>query len=259
MSETFLSIVTINFNNADGLCKTIKSIRDQSFDNYEHIIIDGGSTDESVDVIKQFLSDPVYSRHLSFWCSEKDAGRYNAMNKGIKIAKGRYVAILNSGDCYVPNALDSLDAIEMNNSDSVLYGAISLYCNEKFEGAFCPPASSLPKQMIPHPATFVPLELYNKYGLYDETFKSSGDWELFLRLYKKNVNFIYINRIITNYDLGGISSTNLRLVEKENKRLLMRWGEYRVSYKKRLFIIIKAFYKYLRNCLSLKHCIFSKT
>lgn len=251
MSNLFLSIVTINYNNAEGLRETIESIRSQNFDNYEHIIIDGGSSDGSVDIIKEFLKDPSYARHLSFWCSEKDGGRYNAMNKGIMRSKGQYVATLNSGDCYAADALSGLEEIAAKNPDAVLYGAISVYLNGVFKGATCSPAYLLPQLMIPHPASFVPLNLYNKYGLYDETFKSSGDWELFLRMYKSGAVFVYLDKIISHYDLGGISSTNIQLVEKENARLLKRWGEYRVSYKQRLFRMVISVYKLLRKVFCL--------
>lgn len=219
-----LSIITINFNNASGLRKTLESVRIQSYLNYEHIIIDGGSSDGSVDVIKEFLSDASYAKHLSFWCSEKDTGIYNAMNKGIRHASGKYIAILNSGDSYTAHALDDFDCFANQYDDVVLYGAISTYKSGVFKGAVCSPADQLAERMIPHPASFVSLSLYKEYGLYDETYKSSGDWELFLRFFLKKIPFVYLNKIITDYDLSGISSTNLKLVASENKRLLAQYG-----------------------------------
>ena len=134
-----LSIITINFNNASGLRKTLESVRIQSYLNYEHIIIDGGSSDGSVDVIKEFLSDASYAKHLSFWCSEKDTGIYNAMNKGIRHASGKYIAILNSGDSYTAHALDDFDCFANQYDDVVLYGAISTYKSGVFKGAVCSP------------------------------------------------------------------------------------------------------------------------
>ena len=88
------SIITINYNNADGLRRTIESVVSQTFDDYEYVIIDGGSTDGSVDVIKE------YENKISYWVSEKDGGIYNAMNKGVKASNGEYLIFMNSGDVF---------------------------------------------------------------------------------------------------------------------------------------------------------------
>ena len=233
----FLSIITINCNNAAGLRKTLESVRMQTFTDYEHIIVDGGSTDDSVEVIKEFLSDEGYASHVTWWCSEKDGGIYSAMNKGIRHACGIYIATLNSGDAYVSNALCGLLETASNNPNAILYGAISTFKNGDFEGAICTGAKNLDRGMIPHPASFVPKSLYAKYGLYDESFKSSGDWELFIRFFLGAEKFVYLNKIITEYDLGGISTTHTELVQKENKRLLIKHGLW--NYKKQIKYIIK--------------------
>ena len=104
-NEILLSIITINYNNAFGLRKTLSSVAGQSFKNYEHIIIDGLSTDDSKNVIEEFLKNEDYAHHVSFWCSEKDSGIYNAMNKGILHASGKYLLMLNSGDELYENSL----------------------------------------------------------------------------------------------------------------------------------------------------------
>lgn len=103
-NDIFLSIITINYNNADGLRKTIESVKNQTSKNYEHIIIDGGSTDESVSVIKEFLANSDYAKQVTFWCSEKDKGVYDAMNKGTLHANGRFCLYLNSGDYLSDNS-----------------------------------------------------------------------------------------------------------------------------------------------------------
>ena len=159
----FLSIITINYNNAAGLRKTLESVRTQSFTDYEHIIVDGGSTDGSVEVIHEFLQDAEYAKHVSWWCSEKDKGIYNAMNKGIQHAKGEYVATLNSGDSYVADALCGLQEVAIRNAGAVLYGAISKYRHGRFDSVACTSANNLEHEMIAHPATFVPCGLYKKY------------------------------------------------------------------------------------------------
>ena len=99
----FLSIITINRNNAEGLKKTLESVASQTCRDFEHIIIDGASTDGSVDVIKDYVASPS-GKNVSYWISEPDSGIYNAMNKGIKKASGDYISLLNSGDWYEPDA-----------------------------------------------------------------------------------------------------------------------------------------------------------
>ncbi|MBQ3836958.1 MAG: glycosyltransferase, partial [Treponema sp.] len=97
-SHPLISIITINYNNKDGLKKTIDSVAAQTFQGYEHIIVDGGSTDGSAEVIKDALKNKDYAAHVSYWCSEKDGGIYPAMNKGVERAGGEYCLMLNSGD-----------------------------------------------------------------------------------------------------------------------------------------------------------------
>ena len=112
-----LSVITINFNNRDGLRKTIESVVNQTFKDFEYIIIDGGSTDGSVDVIKE------YADRIDYWVSEPDKGIYNAMNKGIDVAKGEYCIFMNSGDCFYvndvyENVFRELDGVDIIIGDS---------------------------------------------------------------------------------------------------------------------------------------------
>lgn len=214
-NNILISIITINFNNANGLEKTINSVRNQTYQNYEHIIIDGGSVDKSVEVIESFLSDTQYAQHISYWCSEKDKGIYNAMNKGIEHANGKFVYMLNSGDELYNNCFEQISTYLENESNCVLYGAVDCYNDIQFSGTVCPQADNLYKLMIPHQGVFVSLELHRKYGLYNENFKILADRELMVRLFKNDVSFIHIPFIICKYYLDGISSKNAKLIDKE--------------------------------------------
>ena len=216
MNNPLLSIITINFNNAEGLRKTLESVRIQDDISYEHIIIDGGSSDSSVQVIEEYLKDPVYSKHVTFWCSEKDKGIYNAMNKGIGHACGKYVYMLNSGDQLVPHILSFAFPYLEKNNDSVIYGAIDCYNGATYEGTLCHKDSDLKTMMIPHQGSFVPLKIHNEYGLYDENFKIVADREFMVRIKKASVQFTHIPLIICIYDVSGISSQNSKLKDKEN-------------------------------------------
>jgi glycosyltransferase involved in cell wall biosynthesis len=114
---TKLSIITINYNNADGLQKTIKSVISQTFKNFEYIIIDGHSSDKSIDVIKE------NENYFAYWCSEKDRGIYDAQNKGIQKAKGDYLLFLNSGDC-LENEKVLEKVFALTPKEDLLYGEL---------------------------------------------------------------------------------------------------------------------------------------
>lgn len=210
MSMPLLSIITINRNNADGLRKTIESVVTQNCDNFEYIIIDGASVDSSVDIIKEFAEHPIYGKKISYWISEPDTGIYNAMNKGLRKARGSITAFMNSGDWYLPNVLSGIYDLHKNNPYSILYGALKAYENGIFKSVWGWNADILPKQMIAHLATFVPKKIYEKYGFFDEAYKIAGDYEAFLRFYMKDVKFLFIDKIICAFNLDGISQTDPR-------------------------------------------------
>ena len=222
---TLISIITINYNNADGLRNTLESVRSQSFSDYEHIIVDGGSTDGSADVIHEFLTDSKYSKHITWWCSEKDSGIYNAMNKGLKKASGQFVYMLNSGDSLLPDALEKISAYLRENQDSVVYGPVDTYLDGKFKQTTGMGADHLPEGMIPHQGVFVPLKFHNQYGKYDERLKICADREFLLRLYNNKVPFIHMPVVVSNYDLGGLSETKAWTFLKETYKLDKTMGQ----------------------------------
>lgn len=220
--KPLLSIVTICRNNALGLEKTMQSVFNLTFTDFEYIIIDGASTDGSVDVIKKFVSNPEYAKKISYWVSEPDKGIYNAMNKGLTHVNGKLVIMMNSGDCFVSDSLEKLPLWEKENPGAVLHGAISKYKDGVFIG--CEGQSSLNIDITPlcHQATIVPFELHQKYGFYDDSYKIYGDFEFWNRLKKNGVNFKWINQIICNFDATGISC----IVNKA------RWQEKEIIQKK---------------------------
>lgn len=229
-----ISIITINYNNAEGLKKTIDSVRAQTFSDYEHIIVDGGSTDGSVGVIETALQDADYAKHVSWWCSEKDGGIYNAMNKGIAHASGDFINMMNSGDCFAKDVLAPLALIANENPDKILYGAVNIFENGKFIMAFGRSAEGLPQNMIAHQSCFVPASIYKKYGSYDESFKIASDYEKFLCFYKNNETFLYTNLIIADYDNTGVSSSNVDLVLAEDEKARKKYGYYVAPTRKQI-------------------------
>lgn len=226
-----LSIITINYNNAEGLRKTLASIASQTFCDFEHIIVDGGSTDGSVEVIREYEQSlasrlsPLASNLK--WLSEPDSGIYNAMNKGIKMANGEYLLFLNSGD-YLVDA-DTLKNVFADADDvDIIYGdRINVWKDglERNRDSFPDHITGyfLYRGMISHQASFIKSDLFVKYGLYREDLKYGADWEFFLRtflLYNCTYQHIYQN--VVCFDCLGISS-----VAENNKEM---WDE-----RKRVF------------------------
>lgn len=198
-----LSIITINLNNASGLEKTINSVLNQSFKNYEYIIIDGKSTDQSVSVIKK------YSKNISFWISEVDRGIYHAMNKGINIATGNYTLFLNSGDyLFEDSILEKIFSISF--SEDIVYG------NQLRFGSNGSYLKKYPKDLtfmqfyaecMGHNSTLIKRSLYELVGLYNEENKIVSDWEfLMLAICKHNCSTKYMPFPIATQVDGGISN-----------------------------------------------------
>jgi glycosyltransferase involved in cell wall biosynthesis len=223
-----LSVITVNLNNGAGLESTVKSVMDQTYSDFEYIIIDGGSTDRSLDIIKQYEDGNKRLKRFS-WLSEKDTGIYNAMNKGINLSKGEYILFLNSGDSLVnPEILQKLFCADI--SADYVYGNINLVHNGELRyqdvkmNFETPSLSDLYTDCLPHQASFIKRELFQKYGNYDEKLRILGDWEFCIRtLIINNRSVQHLQITITNYDLGGISSTNKELNEAEKMGILDKY------------------------------------
>ena len=164
------SIVTINYNNAEGLRRTIQSVVSQTYADYEYLIIDGGSSDGSVNAIKD------YEDRISYWVSEKDGGIYNAMNKGVKVAHGEYLIFMNSGDVFYNSDVLKNIREELHDED-ILVGKVFIDDNNNIISP--PPQRELSMYhlfsgSIPHQGTFIKTLLQKKYP-FDETLKISSD------------------------------------------------------------------------------------
>lgn len=207
-----ISIITINWNNAEGLEKTIKSVLQQTYTNYEYIIIDGASTDESVSIIQK------YEQNISYWISEKDSGVFNAMNKGIAKATGDYCYFLNSADAFASDGVLAdifgkeeytapfINGHQLNDFGNytqrvpALNRALTLF--DFFWGT------------IKHQATFIRRDLFDTYGTYDEQLKITADWKFFLQtigLHNEQPAFVDIDIVL--FEWNGLS-TNPELQQK---------------------------------------------
>lgn len=217
MRKSVLSIITINLNNIEGLRKTCESVFSQTWDEYEWILIDGGSTDGSREYIENNRT------HFDFWCSCKDNGVYDAMNKGILRATGEYILFLNSGDTLFSD--ETLDLCRSHLFDSdIIYGD-AIFCGEnECREVRYPDTFTLYHFWITstpcHQATFIKRSLLNNSGGYDTKYRIAADYRKWIEWKLDGKTFKHLPVFVCNYMLNGISSTNLELHELERYDIL---------------------------------------
>jgi glycosyltransferase involved in cell wall biosynthesis len=223
-----LSIITVNLNNKAGLIDTAQSVVAQTWTDYEWIIIDGGSTDGSVEVIKEYADK---TDKLVYWCSEPDGGVYLGMNKGIEKVRGEYCWFLNSGDyAYKNTTLAEIFANEFH--EDIVYGDHMVFSNS-IDGAGYTRIINYKKRLsvdfcllnpVPqHQATLIKLELFIKYGNYQTDFQIIADRVFFMKvLFVENILYKYLSVVFSVFDLSGIScnSSIKAILEEERKRML---------------------------------------
>lgn len=234
-----LSIITINYNNAEGLRRTLASVTAQTYRDLEHIIIDGGSTDDSVDVIKEYMSlnpnkDPFF-KHAIKWISEKDNGIYNGMNKGLRMATGSYIEILNSGDVLAaPDVTERMvKEVERNEYPAILYGnMLKSYDGKKIinrdtcgNGMYTPESFLyFYNGTLNHDCAYIRRDLFDKYGLYNEEMKICSDWEWYVKaIALGGEKAVYTNMDVTIFDMNGVSEShgkNADLIKNERREYL---------------------------------------
>lgn len=235
--EVLITVITVCYNAEDSVDKTIKSIINQNNDSIEYIIIDGGSNDNTVKIIKKYES----KYHFRF-ISEKDNGIYDAMNKGINMATGEYIFFLNCGDKFVDNCvIDDVIYEIKNNKPDILYGNILEEKNNKMDKLsykkFKLDKKSFCKgNMICHQTIFIKNEILKKYK-FNIKYKICADKDLIITLYKHKFEFKHFDRIISVYDRNGISSTNITQLKNETKEILFR--QYPIYSK--IFFFLKKF------------------
>lgn len=225
-----LTIITINYNNAAGLQKTMESVLAQTSKEFEYIVVDGASTDGSVKTIQQINQS---TNQPFIWLSEPDSGIYNAMNKGIRMAKGEYIHFLNSGDWLVDEAvvekmlkaLDNQEQITNKKVDILVGNVIAIRPDGKvrYKKNDQKPVSlyTFYKGTIEHTSAYIRRTLFDKFGLYDESLKIVSDWKWYLQVAGlNNANVRFTDTYVTYFDSTGISSTNLILDKEERRKVL---------------------------------------
>ena len=245
-----LSIITICYNEPD-VEKTCESIVNQTWQDFEWIVIDGGSNKETLEVFEK------YKNRIDVFISEKDNGIYNACNKGIKLANCKFIIFMNAGDTFFSNDVLLSTNPFMDKEEQVLYGAVQLV-NEKKQNKKnkieCYPSSLTTEFWLTNnictQGVFVPRNLFNKYGLFDEEFTIIADYCKWLDFYTQNIKFKQIPIIIAKYDSNGLSS-----IKKTKNIRDYEWNKAKTKYFK-TEDIIKIEKKY-QPSLSMKEKIFS--
>jgi len=221
--NTKVSIITVCFNSDTTIKDTIESVINQTHPNIEYIIIDGGSTDSTIDIIKK------YENHITKWISEPDEGIYDAMNKGIEMASGELIGLLNSDDTYNPESVQIVVSHYLKNpAADVFHGDVSMY---DFSNNFLfrvKPSNNFNdiwhNMIINHPGTFISKKVYLTYGVYSLDYKLAADYELILRFYLKDVKFHYINNVLAFMRIGGIGEQEVFKSCKEFKSITIKYG-----------------------------------
>ncbi len=246
-----ISIVTVCLNNAEDLEKTILNVKNQNYKFKEHIIIDGGSVDDTVNVIKK------YKECTSYWVSEKDNGVYDAMNKGILKSSGEIINFLNAGDCYYDNSV--LNVVSENfegfEKPEIIYGlseSFSVKENIKYISGSKINENNLWKGMpICHQSMFFNKKVFQEIGLYDLRYKNMADYEFLLRYFKnkQNKKIIFIEKPLCKFALYGLSDSDYLANLKEIELISKKY--YPFSFLKKVYFFIKRikyyFLKILKN------------
>lgn len=205
-----ISIITITFNSAMHIAHCLSSVNSQTCNNIEHIIVDGGSTDETIEIIKSFTS-------LTNYISEPDNGIYDALNKGIKLATGDVIGLLHSDDQLVsPETIKNIAGLFHNTGADGVYGDLIFIDNENkvvrnWRSGLFKRNQVKRGWMPPHPTLFLRKEVYQKHGLFDTSFKIAGDYDFMLRvMLDTEIKLEYLPEIITKMRLGGASTGSLK-------------------------------------------------
>lgn len=219
-----LSIITICYNNAEGLRQTLASVAAQTCKEFEHVVVDGASTDGSADIVREYAES---AEHSVVWVSEPDKGIYNAINKGMRMSSGDYIQVLNSGDIYASDdAVEHMiKALHEKGEPEFLYGnMIRRHPDGTVDGKSGEVEYSLRQyyqSTMNHDCCWIHRSLFEKYGYYDESLRIVSDWKWFLSaIGLGEVHPVYVDIDVTIFDLTGISERNLKLREEERRRVL---------------------------------------
>ncbi len=224
-----ISVVTVVYNGEKYLRDAISSVLNQNYPELEYVIIDGGSTDATVDIIKS------YGDQISYWVSEPDKGIYDAMNKGVKKCTGEVIAILNADDMHLPHTLKSVAEKFQSTDADIVYGKmikVKELEGKNYEQEVAPDLGNVEQTMpIFHPSTFVKKQVYDDLGVFDTRFKVAADYEFIYRCYKAGKRFEYLELPVSKFRLVGISNASCTSYEEAYQILKQYESPYQEEMK----------------------------
>lgn len=226
-----ITVITVCYNCENLIEKTLKNVLGQKYKNLEYIIIDGGSTDLTVEIIKKYEIIAKKENINYKWISEKDKGIYNAMNKGIELATGEFINFMNCGDLfYNSNILKKVSIILEKNFDIIYGDVIVTKDGEKGKLVLAREKKEIWEGILAcHQSIFMKTLLLKKYK-FDERYKIAADYDTFLKVYLENKNISYLKIPISIYDLNGVSTLNIdELKESEYNNIKIRNSKYRIE------------------------------
>jgi len=218
----FFSIITVSYNSVKTIAQTIESVLNQPFADFEYLIIDGGSTDGTVELAKSYQAR--FGDRLII-VSEKDDGIYDAMNKGLNLAKGEMIGIVNSDDWYDRTTMQRVaDQFVALKRSGVYYGLLMNYIGDQEYCATGYHHNFLHENIVSHPTCFISRSVYKQYGCFDLQYKLAADYDLMLRLYKNNVPFFFIPHVLAHFRMGGSTDKYKIKSKKETFKILFKYG-----------------------------------
>jgi len=222
-----LTVITVCFNSEKTIKYTLESVLNQTYNNIEYIIVDGNSADSTLEIIK-FYEKKFIEKGISYkWISEADKGIYDAMNKGIKLSNGKLISLLNSDDWYELDALENVKNEYIKSNADFIHGNLNLYSKEKnFIKTLKPKNKKVVIRKMPffHPTSFISKKTYNKLKGYSLDYKICSDYDFIIKIINNNFKISYLNRVITNFTIGGISTTQVNVSLKESHLIRVQNG-----------------------------------
>lgn len=212
--QPLVSIITIVLNGADHIQRTVESVLQQSYEPIEYIVVDGGSADSTVSILRQ------YGDKIAYWVSEADDGLSDAFNKGILAAGGKYIGLINAGDWYEPQTVKRVvETFLAAPETGVVCGALQFWDGLVSEYTCQSMPELLERDMtITHPTCFVRADLYEQFGMYENEYKFAMDYKLLLRLKLQGVRFVALQTVLANMQHSGISEIHWQQALQETHR-----------------------------------------
>lgn len=241
MMKLFLSVITVSLNSEVTIEKTIQSVLNQSYTNFEYVIIDGKSTDKTLNIIQSFEKEFNQKGISLKWISESDKGLYDAINKGIKLCNGKFISVLNSDDWYENDVVESVLNHYTKTKALYIHGNINLYSEKKefIRTAKAGKLSQISKKMpFFHPASFINKDIYDKLGGYSLEYKICADYDFIINIINNNFAISHLNKVLTNFSLGGVSTSRIKDALKESHIVRVNNGYNRLLSKFYYFVEI---------------------